>query len=153
MLVALRVTVIFLLVIIVLMLWQSCKEQKKNVRRSQQATGSNRKHNESLGSFQKLQEVSLSSRKPQEASGRHSIKIIINKQKASPLCPKRRKKEKEKKYMLHMTCVIWHVKRDMWHVTLDMWNMTCDMLCGVIILSKFKLPSPYGILDAKCNRG
>ena len=81
------------------MLWQSCKE-KKNVSRSQQATGSNRKHIESLGSVQKLQEVSLSSRKPQEASGRHSIKIMINKQKLHHFVQKEKKRKGvEKNYM------------------------------------------------------
>ena len=44
-----------------------------------------------------------------------------------------------------MTCGTWHVTRDMWHVTRDMWHVTCDMLWGVNILSKFQLPSSYGL--------
>ena len=69
------------LFIIILILWQSCTESNtKVVKRSQQATGSNRKHTEASGSVRKLQEVSGSSSKPQEASGRQNNKIIINKQ-------------------------------------------------------------------------
>ena len=38
-----------------------------------------------------------------------------------------------------------HGTWDMWHVTLDMRRVTCDMLWGVNILSKFQLPSSYGL--------
>ena len=48
--------------------------------RSQQTPRINRKHNEVSGSVQKIKEVQGSSRKPLESSGRHDIKIIINKQ-------------------------------------------------------------------------
>ena len=34
---------------------------------------------------------------------------------------------------------------DTWHVTHDTWHMTCDTLWGVDILSKFQLPSSYGL--------
>ena len=63
------------------MLWYSCNNSNtKLVRRRQQATGSNRKHNKASGSVQKLPEFPESLRKPQQASERHNIKIIINKQ-------------------------------------------------------------------------
>ena len=78
---ALRGTVLGLSVYYILMLWQSCTEinKKKVGRRSQQATGSNRKRNEVLGSVRTLQDASGSSRKPQEALERHNIELIINK--------------------------------------------------------------------------
>ena len=38
-----------------------------------------------------------------------------------------------------------HVTRDMWHMTRDMWHGACDMLWWVNILSKFQLPSSYGL--------
>ena len=41
-----------------------------------------------------------------------------------------------------VTCDTWHVTRDTWH---DTWHMTCDMFGGVNILSKFQLPSSYGL--------
>ena len=41
--------------------------------------GVNKQH-EAIGSIMKHQEVSKSFRKPQDASGRHNIKIMINKQ-------------------------------------------------------------------------
>ena len=66
------------LFIIILMLWQSCTESNKK-----KLSGSNRKQQEwykASGSIWKLEEVSGSSRKPQEAPWRHNIQIIINKQ-------------------------------------------------------------------------
>ena len=39
-----------------------------------------------------------------------------------------------------MTSDKWHMTHDTWHVTRDMWH-----LVGVNILSKFKLPSSYGL--------
>ena len=47
--------------------------------------------------------------------------------------------------MWHVTHDMWHVTHDMWHVTCDTWPVTCDMLWGVNILSKFQLPSSYGL--------
>ena len=49
------------------------------------------------------------------------------------------KKKKKKKWhdMWHVTCDMWHVT---WHVTHDMWYVW-----GVNILSKFQLPSSYGL--------
>ena len=47
------------------------------------------------------------------------------------------KKERKK-----VTCNTWHVTRDMWR---DTWHMTCDMFGGANILSKFRLPSSYGL--------
>ena len=44
-----------------------------------------------------------------------------------------------------MTCDTWHVSCDTWHVTHDTWHMACDMLWGVNILTKFQLPSFYGL--------
>ena len=46
-----------------------------------------------------------------------------------------------------MTCYTWHVTCDMWHITCDMWHVTHDMwhVEGVNILSKFQLPSSYGL--------
>ena len=40
---------------------------------------------------------------------------------------------------------MWHVTFDTWHVTHDTWHMACDMLWRVNILSKFQLPSSYGL--------
>ena len=45
----------------------------------------------------------------------------------------------------HGTCDTWHVTCDMWHMTLATWHVTCDKLWGVNILSKFQLPSSYGL--------
>ena len=49
--------------------------------------------------------------------------------------------------MWHMKCDMWHMTCDMWHMKCDMWHMTCDMwyIMGVHILSKFQLPSFYGL--------
>ena len=47
--------------------------------------------------------------------------------------------------MGHTTCDAWHLTHDRWHMTCDIWHMTCDMLWGVNILSKFQLPSCYGL--------
>ena len=50
------------------------------------------------------------------------------------------KKKKKKK-----TRDMWHVTCDTWHMTHDTWHVTCDMLWGVNILSKFQLPSSFGV--------
>ena len=47
------------------------------------------------------------------------------------------RKKKKKCDMWHMTCDTWHVT---WHMTHDMWHVW-----GVNILSKFQLPSSYGL--------
>ena len=50
-------------------------------------------------------------------------------------------KNKQKKHdTWHVTGDTWNVTRDIWHVTRDMWQMV-----GVDILSKFQLPSSYGL--------
>ena len=60
-------------------------------------------------------------------------------------------RKKERKKMWHVTRDMWHVTRDTWHVTRDTWNVTWhvthDMwhVWGVNILSKFQLPSSYGL--------
>ena len=43
---------------------------------------------------------------------------------------------------IFLTCDIWHVTRDKWHVTCDTWR-------EVNIISKFQVPSSYG-LWARC---
>ena len=40
---------------------------------------------------------------------------------------------------------MWNMTWDSWHVLRDMWHVTCDMLLGVNIVSKFQLPSSYGL--------
>ena len=45
----------------------------------------------------------------------------------------------------HVTPDTWHVTPDTWHVTRDMWHVTYDTWWGVNILSKFQLPSSYGL--------
>ena len=40
----------------------------------------------------------------------------------------------------NVTCDTWHVTCDTWHVTCDMWHVV-----GVNNLSKFQLPSSYGL--------
>ena len=57
---------------------------------------------------------------------------------------KKKKKEEEEK-IWHLTFDMWHVTCNTWHVTHDMWHMTRDMFGGVNILSKFQLPSSYGL--------
>ena len=47
--------------------------------------------------------------------------------------------------MWHMTCDMWHMSHDMWHVTGDMWHVTCDTWRELNILSKFQVPSSYGL--------
>ena len=42
-------------------------------------------------------------------------------------------------------CDTWHVTCDTLHVTRYKWHKTCDLLREVNILSKFQLPSPYGL--------
>ena len=53
---------------------------KKVIKTVQEESTYNRKHNEASGSVRKFQEVPGSSKKSQKASGRHNIKMIINKQ-------------------------------------------------------------------------
>ena len=53
------------------------------------------------------------------------------------------KKRRRKKW--HVTHDMWHVTHDTWHVTCDTWHITCDMLWGANILSKFQLPSCFGL--------
>ena len=50
------------------------------------------------------------------------------------------KKEEKREKKLHVTPDMWHMPRDMWHVTQDMWHKV-----GVNILSKFQIPSSYGL--------
>ena len=47
--------------------------------------------------------------------------------------------------MGHLTRDTWHVTPDMWHLTCDMWQLTYDTWWGVNIISKFQLPSSYGL--------
>ena len=51
-----------------------------------------------------------------------------------------------------MTRDMWHVTRDMWHVTHDMWHLTRDRNGEVNLLSKFQLPSSYGLGMKVCRR-
>ena len=48
-----------------------------------------------------------------------------------------------------MTCDTWHVTCDMQHMTHVIWHVTlhvtCDMLWVLSVLSKFQLPSSYGL--------
>ena len=37
--------------------------------------------------------------------------------------------------------------RDTWHVKCDMWHMTCDIWWGPNIITKFQLPSFYGLRE------
>ena len=46
--------------------------------------------------------------------------------------------EEKKKHVWYLTCDRWQVTNDMWHVTCDMWR-------EVNILSKFQVPSSYGL--------
>ena len=57
----------------------------------------------------------------------------------------------------HVTGDRWHMTGDTWHVTYDTWHVTCDTWSGVNNLSKFPLPSSYGLggkvfwrLDTHC---
>ena len=43
------------------------------------------------------------------------------------------------------TCDMWHLTHEMWHVTCDMWHGTPDRWWEVNILSKFQVPSSYGL--------
>ena len=61
------------------------------------------------------------------------------------LHPKKITKKHVTRDMWHMTRDMWHVTRDMWHMTCDTWHVTCDMLWGLNIVSKFQLPSSYGL--------
>ena len=47
--------------------------------------------------------------------------------------------------MGHVTCEIWHVTCNMWNMICDMWHMTRDRWGKVNLLSKFQLPSYYGL--------
>ena len=47
--------------------------------------------------------------------------------------------------MWHLTRDTLHVTPDKWHLTHDMWHLTYDTWWGVNILSKFQLPSSYGL--------
>ena len=40
---------------------------------------------------------------------------------------------------------MWHLTPDTWHLTRDTWHLTCDTWWGVNILSKFQLPSSFGL--------
>ena len=48
-----------------------------------------------------------------------------------------------------VTCYAWHMTSDTgldtWHMTRDTWHLTSDNWRGVNILSKFQLPSSYGL--------
>ena len=45
----------------------------------------------------------------------------------------------------HVTPDTWHLTGATWHLTRDTWHLTCDTWWGVKILSKFQLPSSYGL--------
>ena len=49
-------------------------------------------------------------------------------------------KKQKQKTTSDMTHDMWHMTRDTWHG-----HMTCDTWWGVNILSKFQLPSSYGL--------
>ena len=76
---ALRTTALCLFV------YNNCEVVRKAIQKSSKeeskSTGSNSRRKEAPISVQKIQGVSGSSMKPQEASGGHNIKRIINKQK------------------------------------------------------------------------
>ena len=42
-------------------------------------------------------------------------------------------------------CEKWHIKCLTWHVTHDTWHVTCERWEQVNLLSKFQLPSSYGL--------
>ena len=45
----------------------------------------------------------------------------------------------------HVTCDFWHVTRDMWHMTYNTRHQTHHTCWQVNILSKFHIPSLYGL--------
>ena len=51
----------------------------------------------------------------------------------------------KKKYIYIKNSDLLYVTCDMWPVTHDIWYVTCDTLWGVNILTKFQLPSSYGL--------
>ena len=58
---------------------------------------------------------------------------------------RRRRKKERKKDIWPMTCNTWHMTHDTWHVTPDTWHVTGDIWEEGNLLSKFQLPSFYGL--------
>ena len=57
-----------------------------------------------------------------------------------------------KNHTWHVTCDMWHVTRDMWLMTWDTRQVTCDTWREVNFLSKFQVPTSYGLEMKVCWR-